>query len=84
VDAIHKRLAVNVRARAKALGVPLTHIADRAGVSRANMWSVLKGEVSPTLAWLAKIAGALECEVSDLTATNERLSALVKTRKGRR
>lgn len=55
-----------VRARAKSLGMPLSHIPDRAGVGRANFWVVLRGETSPTLGWLVKIAKSLECDVADL------------------
>jgi hypothetical protein len=66
VDAVQKRLAANIRARAKSLGMPLSHIPDRAGVGRANFWVVLRGETSPTLGWLVKIAKSLECDVADL------------------
>ncbi|HZS40851.1 MAG TPA: helix-turn-helix transcriptional regulator [Polyangia bacterium] len=74
MDALHKRLAQNIRARARALGIPLTHLADRAGVSRANLWTVLNGGNSPTLKWMAKVADALDCDAAELVAKTPRAS----------
>lgn len=66
VDATHRRLAKNIRARARELDIPLTHVADRAGVGRANFWTVLKGTSSPTLKWIVKVAATLQCDAAEL------------------
>lgn len=51
---------------ARARGIQLTHVPDLAGVSRSHFWDVLAGRKSPTLAWLAKVALALQCEPYEL------------------
>ena len=66
VDATHRRLAKNIRARARELDIPLTHVADRADVGRANFWTVLKGTSSPTLKWIVKVAATLQCDAAEL------------------
>ncbi len=38
----------------------LSHLPDRAGVSRSHFWDVLKGRKSPTLEWIEKVATSLE------------------------
>ena len=68
VDASHKRLAKNIRARAKELDLPLSHIPDRAGINRAHFWTVLNGTSSPTLKWIVKVADTLDCDAADLLA----------------
>ena len=68
MDASHKRLAKNIRARARALEIPLSHIPDRAGINRAHFWTVLKGTSSPTLKWIVKVAATLDCDAADLLA----------------
>ncbi len=40
--------------------VVLSHLPDRAGVSRSHFWDVLKGRKSPTLEWVEKVATSLE------------------------
>jgi DNA-binding phage protein len=70
VDATLKRLARNIRARARELDIPLTHVADRAGVGRANFWTVLKGTSSPTLKWIVKVADTLECDAAKLLSSS--------------
>ncbi|HVE86657.1 MAG TPA: helix-turn-helix transcriptional regulator [Myxococcales bacterium] len=65
-DEVHRRLRARVRAEAERLGLQLTHVADRAGVSRSHFWDVLAGRKSPTLSWLAKVAAVLGREPKDL------------------
>jgi hypothetical protein len=66
VDAIHRRLAQNIRERAKARHIAVTHLPDRADVGRTSFFAVLKGQTSPTVRWLSKIAKALDCDPADL------------------
>jgi len=66
VDDAHRALARQIRVLAKERGLALTHLADRAGVGRTHFWSVLNAQASPTLAWLMKVAAALDVEVIDV------------------
>lgn len=66
MDEPHRRVAERIRDLAAERGLALTHLADRAGVSRAQLWNVLGGSKSPTLAWLIKIADALGVDVIEL------------------
>ena len=68
MDTIHRRIARNIRAPAKARGITLTHLPDRAGVGRSSFFNVMAGKSSPTVRWLSAIAHALDCDVADLTA----------------
>lgn len=70
-DELHRRVAVRIRALAKAKGLPLSHLADRAGVSRSHFWEVLRCGRSPTLSWLNEVAKVLEVDVVALLSTNE-------------
>lgn len=62
----HRRLAKNIRRIAKERRIAVTHLADRAGVSRAEVFNILKGDRSPTLRWLEAIALALEVDIQEL------------------
>jgi DNA-binding phage protein len=61
-------LAKNIRLAAKRKRVALTALADFAGVSRSQVFSVLKSATSPTLDWVAKVATALDVEPWQLLA----------------
>lgn len=66
VDATHANLAAQIRALAEARGIPLSHVADRAGVGRAHLYGVLAGRSSPSLTWIVKIAEVLGVEPAEL------------------
>jgi hypothetical protein len=68
VDAIHRRLVRNIRARARARGILITHLPDRAGLGRTNFFAVMNGKSSPTVRWVAQLARALACDPADLLA----------------
>jgi hypothetical protein len=59
-------VAVALHVGEAAYAYRLAHVADRAGVGRANFWTVLKGTSSPTLKWIVKIAAVLHCDAADL------------------
>jgi hypothetical protein len=61
VDVLHARLVENIKKQAERRGILLTHLPDRADLSRSHFWAVMKGSRSPTLGWVTKIAAALEC-----------------------
>ena len=50
----------------KVAGVFLTHLADRAGLSRGHFWRLLETEHTTTLEVVAKIAGVLDVDALDL------------------
>ena len=55
-------VARNIRATAKRRKIPLTVLADRAAVSRAQLFDFLAGRKSTTLEWLAALAEVLDVE----------------------
>ena len=59
-------LAENIRAAARSRGLSIERLADFAGVSRSQVFSVLAESTSPTVDWLTKVATALELEPSAL------------------
>ncbi len=66
MDELHQRVARRIREVAKAAKVPVTHLPDRAGVSRSHFWEVMAGRKSPTRKWLGKIATTLNVDASVL------------------
>jgi DNA-binding phage protein len=70
VEALELRTLVarNVRVAAKRKRIALTALADFAGVSRSQVFAVLKSTTSPTLDWIAKVATALDVEPWQLLA----------------
>lgn len=65
-------MAANIRALAETRGMPLSLLADFAGVSRAHFFDVLALRKDATLSWLTKVALALGVDVSDLVAARDR------------
>ena len=59
---LRRLVARNIRAAARRKPVALTALADFAGVSRSQVFSVLAAATSPTLDWIAKVATALDVE----------------------
>jgi len=55
-----------MRALAEGRGIPLSHLPDRAGVSRSHFSDVLAGRKSLTLKWLAGIAEVLSVDAGQL------------------
>jgi transcriptional regulator with XRE-family HTH domain len=72
VDELHKRVATAIRRIATERKMPLTHLPDRAGVTRSHFWAVLGGKKSPTLRWLERVADALDVDVSDFVVRRVR------------
>jgi transcriptional regulator with XRE-family HTH domain len=66
VDELHRRLVRRVREFSRERKIPVSHLPDRAGVSRSHFWEVVGGRKSPTLKWLGKVAKALEVDPSAL------------------
>jgi transcriptional regulator with XRE-family HTH domain len=60
VAELQNQLVEALRRVAEEQRVVLSHLPDRAGVSRSHFWDVLKGRKSPTLEWVEKVATSLE------------------------
>lgn len=70
-DAFDKSLGLRVRAEREGRGWSLTELSERAGVSRAMIHKVERGESSPTAALLGRLCGAFGFSVSTLIARAE-------------
>lgn len=70
-DAFDKSLGLRVRAEREGRGWSLTDLSERAGVSRAMIHKVERGESSPTAALLGRLCGAFGFSVSTLIARAE-------------
>jgi transcriptional regulator with XRE-family HTH domain len=66
LDTIHARLVSRITALAEQRGITLSHLPDRADVARSYFWRLMKGTTSPTLGKMAKLAQALDVDVSEL------------------
>lgn len=58
-QATRRCFTANVRRLAKGQGLSINALADRSGVSRAQMFNVLRGNSSPSLDWVSKVAPVL-------------------------
>ena len=63
---IHTVLVSNIRAFAAKRKMPVSHVADRAGISVGNLSDILNEKVNPTIYIVEQIADALEVDVADL------------------
>ena len=67
-----RNISANVRHLAGERGIPLAHLADRAGIGRTTMWRLLdvneRGPCDPRLSTIAALATALEVTVAELLA----------------
>lgn len=68
-DAIRARLAARIREACEAQDLPIVRLADRAGVSRGYIWSVLRGNKSATIDYVAQLADALGYDPGVLLAS---------------
>jgi transcriptional regulator with XRE-family HTH domain len=66
LDAVHARLVSRITAIAEQRGITLSHLPDRADVARSYFWKLMKGTTSPTLGKMARLAEALDVDVSEL------------------
>lgn len=58
-QATRRCFTANVRRLAKGQGLSINALADQSGVSRAQMFNVLRGNSSPSLDWISKVAPVL-------------------------
>ncbi|MEX1362173.1 MAG: helix-turn-helix transcriptional regulator [Nannocystaceae bacterium] len=65
-EELRARVAKRIRELAQARRLPLTHLADEAGVSRAHLWTVLGGKNAASIDFLAKLAVVLGVDPDEL------------------
>ncbi len=70
-DEFDRSLGLRVRAEREGRGWSLTELSERAGVSRAMIHKVERGESSPTAALLGRLCGAFGFSISTLIARAE-------------
>lgn len=70
-DIINQRISARIRVERESRGWSLSELAERAGVSRAMIHKIERGESSPTAALLARLSGAFSISMSTLIARAE-------------
>lgn len=70
-DGIDRRIGARIRIERESRGWSLSDLAARAGISRAMVFKVERGESSPTANLLGKLSGAFGLSMSTLMARAE-------------
>ena len=70
-DSINQRISARIRIERESRGWSLTELAERAGVSRAMIHKIERGESSPTATLLGRLSGAFGISMSMLMARAE-------------
>src|SRR5690606_463242 len=70
-DTLTASLAVTLQEARRSRGLTVSALADAAGVSRAMIAKVERGEAQPTAVLLARLAGALGMTLSELVSRAE-------------
>jgi transcriptional regulator with XRE-family HTH domain len=70
-DNINQRISARIRVERESRGWSLSELAERAGVSRAMIHKIERGESSPTATLLARLSGAFGISMSTLIARAE-------------
>src|SRR5918998_4478443 len=83
IEAIYgERLGARVKELRRRRGLTLEDLAERAGVSRAMISKVERGEKNPTLVVAAKVAEGLGVTIAELLGVKERREVVVISREG--
>ncbi|MEJ8325579.1 helix-turn-helix transcriptional regulator [Kosakonia sacchari] len=70
-DNINQRISARIRVERESRGWSLSELAERAGVSRAMIHKIERGDSNPTAALLARLSGAFGISMSTLIARAE-------------
>jgi transcriptional regulator with XRE-family HTH domain len=57
---------MNLRRLTEAKGIPLTVLADRAGIDRRQLFDMMAGEYDADLEWVGRLAEVLEVPLTEL------------------
>lgn len=71
IDTLNQRISGRIRLERESRGWSLNDLAQRAGVSRAMIHKIERGESSPTATMLARLSGAFGISMSTLIARAE-------------
>lgn len=66
IEDIDKKVGLNIRVQRVKRGISQEELADMAGIARSTMGIVERGEQSPSLQTIAKIATALKIDIYKL------------------
>lgn len=66
IDEIDKKLGLNIRLERVKRGISQEILADMAGIARSTMGIIERGEQSPSLQTVAKVANALQLDIYKL------------------
>lgn len=66
IDEIDKKLGLNIRLERVKRGISQEILADMAGIARSTMGIIERGEQSPSLQTVAKVANALQLDMYKL------------------
>ncbi|HIE5389928.1 TPA: helix-turn-helix domain-containing protein [Enterobacter cancerogenus] len=70
-DTMNQRISARIRIERESRGWSLSELAERAGVSRAMIHKIERGDSSPTATLLARLSGAFGISMSTLIARAE-------------
>lgn len=59
---LERVLARRLHQLAEERGIPMSHVADRAGIARSHVWALLRAERSATLAMVQRLASVFGVE----------------------
>lgn len=66
IDEIDKKVGLNIRLERVKRGISQEVLADMAGIARSTMGIIERGEQSPSLQTVAKVANALQLDMYKL------------------
>ena len=66
IDEIDKKVGLNIRLERVKRGISQEILADMAGIARSTMGIIERGEQSPSLQTIAKVANALQLDMYKL------------------
>ena len=66
IDEIDKKVGLNIRLERVKRGISQEILADMAGIARSTMGVIERGEQSPSLQTIAKVANALQLDMYKL------------------
>lgn len=66
IDKIDKKVGLNIRLERVKRGISQEILADMAGIARSTMGIIERGEQSPSLQTVAKVANALQLDMYKL------------------
>lgn len=71
IDEIDKKVGLNIRLERVKRGISQEILADMAGIARSTMGIIERGEQSPSLQTVAKVANALQIDIYKLFLFDE-------------